>query len=108
MPLNITTILKDEVAEITLSGEMDASVAERFRRELDKVTAAKPARLVLQVKDLAYIASVFLRMLLIAKQPRGKELTIYVVAPQEPVLDTLRRTGLHTAVVIVDRYPPEE
>jgi anti-anti-sigma factor len=107
MALNITTTLTEQAAEITLSGELDASVADRFRAELDKVAASKPSHLVLQVRELVYIASVFLRMLLIAKQPRGKDLTIYVVAPQEAVLDTLRRTGLHTAVVIVDRYPPE-
>src|SRR5262245_46596287 len=101
MLLDITTVINGEVAEITLAGELHAAVADRFQSEIERVAAGKPARLVLHVRELTYIASIFLRILLVAKQPRGAAMTIYMVAPQEPVLDTLRRTGLDRSVVIV-------
>ena len=36
----------------------------------------------------------------------GVGLTIYIVKPQEPIIDTLEKTGLHHSVNIVDVYPP--
>jgi anti-anti-sigma factor len=106
MALEITTVLADSVAEITLSGELDATSAPRFQQELEAAAAGRPTRLVLHVEGLCYMASAGIRMLIFAKQRLGLALDVYVVAPQEPVLETLRRTGLHHSVLIVDRYPP--
>jgi anti-anti-sigma factor len=89
-----------------LSGELDAGSAPRFRQELEAAAPGKPTTLVLHTRDLEYIASAGIRMLIFAKQKMGAAaVTVYVVAPQEQVLDTLQRTGLQNSVVVVDQYP---
>ena len=102
MAFDITAVLKGSVAEITLSGELDAAAAPRFQRELEAMAAGKPKQLVLRVRDLAYMASAGIRMLIFAKQKMGPGVDVYVIAPQEQVLDTLRRTGLLASVFIKD------
>lgn len=105
MALDITTVVADSVAVITLAGELDATSAPLFQRELEAVAVGRPSRLVLDVRELAYMASAGIRMLIFAKQRIGAGLAVYVVAPREPVLETLRRTGLHHSVLVVETYP---
>jgi anti-anti-sigma factor len=104
MALEIVTVLKGQAAEITLTGELDAAGAPRFRQELEGVAAARPRRLVLFLRGLAYIASAGIRTLIFARQQMGPGVDIYAIAPQEQVLDTLRRTGLATSVVVQEEY----
>jgi anti-anti-sigma factor len=105
MALNVSAIIKGDVAEITLSGSLDAAAAPQFQRELEKLAASKIRDLVLRVRELEYIASAGVRMLVFARQKMGPGVDIYVIAPQQQVLDTLHRTGLHTSVIIQDDYP---
>ena len=56
------------------------------------------------MQDLEYMASAGLRVLIFAKQKMGSEVDIYVVAPQEMVLDTLNKTGFAQSVFIVEEY----
>jgi anti-anti-sigma factor len=108
MAFEITMVLAGPVADIALSGDLDASSAYQFEQKLNELstTAAGPlTRLVLRMRDLVFLASVGIRMLLFAKQNLGSGLTVYVVAPQEQALDTIRRTGLLPSVIVVDEYP---
>jgi anti-anti-sigma factor len=105
MAFDITTRVNGAIVEITLSGELDARSAPRFQQELEAAASSKPATLVLHTRDLEYIASAGIRMLVFAKQKMGAAVTVYLVAPQEQVLDTLKRTGLQNSVVVVDQYP---
>jgi anti-anti-sigma factor len=105
MALQASTVIKGDAAEITLAGELDAASAPALQRELETAAAAKPKHLVLRMRDLSYMASAGVRMLIFARQKMGAGVTVHVVAPQEPVLDTIRRTGLHTSVSIQDEYP---
>ena len=108
MGFDITTVTKGRVAGLTLSGELDASAARRFQRELEAVAAGAPARLVLYLRDLTYLASAGVRMLIFAKQKMGPAVEVYVIAATELVLDTLRRTGVYASVVVRDEYPLED
>jgi anti-anti-sigma factor len=108
MAFNISRHSSGSVAEITLSGELDARGAQQFQRELEAVAASTPRRLVLYVRDLTYLASAGVRMLLFAKQKMGPAVDLYVIAPTEPVLDTLRRTGVYASLIIQEEYRAEE
>jgi anti-anti-sigma factor len=108
MVLEVATVVTGEVAEITLVGELRADTAPLFEEELKRVTPAKPRRLVLRVLGLTYMASIGVRMLLIARQKMGPGLDIYVIAPQEQVIDTMRRTGALPSVLVRDEYPAAE
>jgi anti-anti-sigma factor len=104
MALEVTSSIRGDVAEITLSGELDAATAARFQQELERVAAGRPRHLVLRVRDLAFLASAGIRMLIFAKQKMGAPVAIYVIAPQAPVLETLRRTGMYASVIVQQEY----
>lgn len=104
MAFNATLEISKGIAKITLSGELDASSAPLFKAEIEKAAVADPARLVLMMQDLEYMASAGLRVLIFAKQKMGAAADIYMVGPQEMVLETLQKTGFDQSVIIVDQY----
>ena len=106
MALSVVLAVTKDVAEITLTGSLDASSAPLFQTELENAAALKPKRLVLVVKDLEFIASAGIRMLIFAKQKMGAGVDVYVIAPQEPILDALRRTGLLHSVIVQNEFSP--
>lgn len=92
------------IAKVTLSGELDASVAQEFRDRVDEAAGQKAKRLVLIMTDLEYMASAGLRSLIFAKQKMGAGVDIYVIAAQEPIVDTLTMTGFQHSVIMLDQY----
>ena len=94
----------NDVAKITLSGELDASVAQVFRDEVDRAAQLGAKRLVLIMDELEYMASAGLRSLIFAKQKMGQGVDIYVIGAQEPIVDTLTMTGFHHSVIMLDAY----
>lgn len=107
MPFSISSQTVNNVAKFTLSGELDASSSGAFRAEIEKVAAQKPQRLVLLVNDLAFMASAGLRVLIFAKQKLGHEVPIYIISPQEPIVDTLEKTGFLQSVYVQSEYKDE-
>jgi anti-anti-sigma factor len=114
MAFEIKVVVAGEVAEMELSGDLDRAAAERqFRPQLDRLVEVwkseppgEPVRLVLRMRDLAYIASGGCRVLIFAAQQIRSGLTVYLVAPREEVKEVLDQTGLSRSVVILDEYPP--
>jgi anti-anti-sigma factor len=106
MALSVACAMKGDVAEITLAGSLDASTAPLFEAELNKVAALNPRRLVLFVKELEFMASEGVRMLLFAKQKMRPNVDVYVIAPREEILTTLRRTGVLLSVIVQNEYLP--
>ncbi len=106
MALSVILEINDEAAEITLKGELDAISASLFQAELERAAAARPKRLVLLVKDLDFMASAGIRMLIFGKQKLGPKVDVYVIDAQEPILDTLRRTGLIRSVIVQSEFSP--
>lgn len=108
MAFNATLETTDSIAKITLAGELDASTAPEFKTKVEEAAASNPKRLVLLMKDLEYMASAGLRVLIFAKQKMGADIDIYVVEPQEMVMDTIEKTGFHHSVVVLDSYNAEQ
>lgn len=105
MAFTSTLEMENDVAKITLAGELDASVAGQFKETIEQAAGQKPSRLVLYMNDLAFLASAGLRVLIFAKQKMGAGVDIYVVGSQGPVLGTLEMSGFHHSVYIQDAYP---
>lgn len=97
-------ITKEGIAKVTLIGELDAGSAPLFKEEIEQLAGKDTKRLVLLMHDLSYIASAGIRVLVFAKQKMGSNVDIYVVAPQEQVLETFEMTGLTHSLVIMKRY----
>jgi len=105
MAFSVTTnLLKDGTAELTLVGELDASVANEFKMAVEKAAAEKAKRLVLNMKDLEFMSSAGLRVLVFAKQKMGTNVDIYVIAAQDAVRDTIEMTGFHHSVIMQDEF----
>ena len=105
MAFNVTSnMMADGTAELTLFGELDASVANEFKAAVEKAAAEKAKRLVLNMKDLEFMSSAGLRVLVFAKQKMGSDVDIYVIAAQDPVRDTIEMTGFQHSVIMQDVY----
>ena len=103
MAFNIVAEAK-KIAKVTLTGEVDSLSAREFQKEIERMAAESPDELILFVENLSFISSAGLRVLIFAKQKIGTSLVIYIVRPQESVLDTLEKTGLLHSVNVVDEY----
>jgi anti-anti-sigma factor len=104
MALDITSALAGQTARIELAGELDGSSAPKLREVVDKVLSSKPEQLVLLVENLTFMASAGLRILIFAKQ-KQPNVKIYLVKPQPPIIDTLRKTGFYDGVYVTDSEP---
>lgn len=107
MSLDIQSSVQGATARLTLSGQLDGASAPAVRNEIEKMLAQKLDRLILQVENLSFMASAGLRIIIFAKQ-RQPQLKIYVVKPQEPIVDTLQKTGFYSAVYVQDTDPGDE
>jgi anti-anti-sigma factor len=105
MAFTVTPKVDGSTTTISLSGELDASSAPQLQQTIDQSTSGDTKTVVLDCKDLEYIASAGLRVLVWAKQRKlGSGVDLYVIAPQEQVLDTLNKTGVNNSVIIADTY----
>ena len=96
--------IHNEIAKITLTGELDANTAPLFKEQVERALTENIQHLVLLMTDLEYMASAGLRVLIFAKQKLGTTVDIYLIKPQAMVRDTIEKTGFHHSVVICDEY----
>jgi anti-anti-sigma factor len=107
MPFTATLEGLNEEARITLTGELDASVALTFQKTVEEALTQRPKRLILFMQDLDFMASAGLRVLIFAKQKMGAGVGVYVIGSKGPVLNTLQMSGFQHSVYIQETYMPE-
>ena len=96
--------MQDNIAKITLTGELDASVAGDFKTRIEDAAAQNAKKLVLLLEGLDYMSSAGLRALVFAKQKMGSGVTIYIVGAQPGVVEPIRQTGFHHSVIMLESY----
>jgi len=104
MAFNATLETQDDIAKITLSGDLDRKVASEFQAKVEEAAKQDVKALVLLLSELDYMASAGLRVLIFAKQKMGSDVTIYIVGAQEGILDTIEKTGFDQSVVLLPEY----
>lgn len=104
MAFNVTTEKVNDDVRITLTGELDASVAGQFKEAIEQAAAQNPKRLVLFMNELEFMASAGLRVLVFAKQKMGTNVSIYIIGSKGPVRNTLEMSGFHQSVYIQDTF----
>ena len=107
MPLDIKSSVQGTTARLQLTGELDGASAPAVRSEVEQLLTHKLDNLVLQVENLNFMASAGLRIIIFAKQ-RQPQLRIYVIRPQDTVVETLKKTGFYDAVYVQDSEPGGE
>ena len=101
MPLQMSSSVEGSTARLSLAGELDGASAPSVRDAVDGLLRDRPERLVLLVEKLTFMASAGLRILIFAKQ-KQPNLKIYVIRPQDTVIDTLKKTGFYQGVYILN------
>ena len=92
---------------ITLGGEFDVVCADAFKRRFAEATEDEPAKVVMDVRDLTFIDSTALSLLLSVNEMsrhRGFELRI-VSTEDDPPGKIFRLTGTHAVLPLVDEPP---
>ncbi len=104
MAFSLTSETRGPIALITLSGELDASVAGQLRDAVTEAAQADAQRLVLDMTHLDYMASAGLRGLVFAKQKMGANVEIFIVGAHDAVFETIEMTGFQHSVFMLDTY----
>ena len=94
----------NEVAEISLSGQLSAANVTEFSDEMKSLVGKPIKRLVFYTQDLEYIASAGLRVIIFLKQKIGEQAEIYFIGGQEAVVEVLEMSGLDNFLRIQDSY----
>lgn len=99
---------EQDIAQLTLVGELDGSVAGEFKDKVQEAADQQAKRLVLIMNDLEFMSSAGLRVLVFAKQKMGSNVDIYMVGIQDDVLEPIKMTGLDRSVIFLDEYDADE
>ncbi len=101
--MNLTTDLKiiDQVATITLTGEIATNTAAIFQETLEQTAKQAIRKLILDLENLSYMSSAGLRVLVFAKQKMGSQVDIDITGASETIVSTLRTVGFHHSVNII-------
>jgi anti-anti-sigma factor len=103
MPIELRSYRQGDAGCLVLAGELDASAAPEVRILVEQVLATKPGKLVLFVEELRFMASAGLRILIFAKQ-KQPEVQIYLIKPQPPIVETLKKTGFLESVYVEQEW----
>ncbi|MFZ1153534.1 MAG: STAS domain-containing protein [Solirubrobacteraceae bacterium] len=92
--LEISSVLVDGAARVSLQGELDLASARQMEEHFVSIDEQTPSRVVIDLGGLAFIDSSGLRVLLLADaraRERGYELVL--LPGQEPVQRVFEMTG---------------
>lgn len=89
-------------AKMTLSGDLDARAIPAFRDELNKVIAANPGKLIIDVKGLNTMVSAAARALIFAKQKMNIEEEVVIVGANDKIKTLLNQEEFSDEVEFAD------
>ena len=97
--MEITQKRKDNNFEIAISGRLDTVSSPQLQSEMEAVTAEAES-VVLDLKDLEYISSAGLRVILLVKKAMDQKGTLVLKNVSETVMAILDVTGFSTILTI--------
>ncbi|MBR4725974.1 MAG: STAS domain-containing protein [Lachnospiraceae bacterium] len=87
--------------DVDLKGRLDATVAPQLHEEMAKLQGSDIKKVTFNVKDLEYIASAGLRVIIFAKQKLGADTEIFMKDVNEDVKQVIEMTGCDNFVTIL-------
>ena len=101
--LELTTESDGATVRLVLNGELDIAGAARVEQELERIEREAPAMLVLDLRELAFMDSTGLRVIVAAdERAREQERRLVVVRGSETVQRIIEMTRLHERLEMVD------
>lgn len=105
--LSVETRWEGEEAVLALTGELDLSTAGQVERELEAAEERKPSRLVIDLRQVSFLDSTGLRVVLSADgRARRDGRRLEVIPGPPPVHRVFRIALLDRRIVFVD--PPDD
>jgi len=101
MTLAIEITKAENCVTMTLSGEVDTKTAPELLKELTRLQLNVLSQLRMKLAEVSFMSSAGLRALVFAKQKMPHSARLYVIGASEVIQDTISKTGLTQAVVIV-------
>ena len=101
MTLAIGVTKAEDCVTMTLSGEVDTKTAPDLLQELTGLDLNALSQLRLKLAEVGFMSSAGLRALVFAKQKMPHSARLYVIGASEVIQDTITKTGLTQAVVMV-------
>jgi anti-sigma B factor antagonist len=102
-PFGLTIERRDGTVHISLSGELDISTAPQLEDDLRRVEAERPECIVLDLRDLSFMDSTGLRLLIMADaRAREEGRRLAIGRGNEMIQRVLHLTRLDERLEIVD------
>ena len=86
---------------VVLKGRLDATVAPQLHTEMAKMEGTDIKKVTFDVKDLEYIASAGLRVIIFTKQKLGVDTQIFMKDVNDSVMQVLEMTGCNNFVTVI-------
>lgn len=101
--LELTTETEGTAVRLVLTGELDIAGAARVEQELERIEREPPATLVLDLRELAFMDSTGLRVIVAADgRAREQSRRLVIVRGSDTVQRIIEMTRLHERLEIVD------
>ncbi|MDP3875704.1 MAG: STAS domain-containing protein [Methylobacter sp.] len=98
--------INEGTLEITLAGRLDAGNAPSLSDQLQEYKGKDINNMVIYAKDLEYMASAGIRVIVFAVQKILKPGSdAYFIGGQSDIISVLEMTGLDDALIIQETYP---
>lgn len=105
MDSNFIVTTNENVLEITLAGRLDAGNSPSLSDQLQEYKGKNIEKMVIYAKDLDYMASAGIRVIVFAVQKILKPGSdAYFIGGQPDIISVLEMTGLDDALIIRDSY----
>ena len=101
MTLAIDVSKAENHVTMTVSGDVDTKTAPDLLQELTKLDLNSLGQLRLKLSEVGFMSSAGLRALVFAKQKMPHSSSLYVIGASEVIQETITKTGLAQAVVMV-------
>lgn len=101
--LDLSTERAGGTVRVKLAGELDIAGAPRVEQELERIERDRPSTLVLDLRELAFLDSTGLRVIVAAdERAREQDRRLVIVRGSEPVQRIIAMTRLDERLEIVD------
>jgi len=104
MESKLTVSCSNNAVNVELCGRLDATNAEGLQNELKQYSGKGITKLVFIAKNLEYISSAGLRVIIFAKQKIGVDAQIFLVGASAAILNVIKMSGLDTFMTLKDTW----